>query len=108
MRTRLDPGRGAQQSAGKSAGTARKGACATAVVLAAVCLIGLFSTEIADTDFWWHLKTGQYIVQRHSLPVPDPFGNTVSVAAAYPGEERVRQFNLTHEWLSQVFMYAVY
>jgi hypothetical protein len=78
------------------------------LLLAGVCLLGLFSTEIADTDFWWHLKTGQYILERHTLPVPDPFAYTTSVAAAYRGEERVRHFNLTHEWLSQVFMYAVY
>src|ERR1039457_6494326 len=78
------------------------------LLLTGVCLLGLFSTEIADTDFWWHLKTGQYIVERHSPPVPDPFAYTTSAAAAYRGEERVRHFNLTHEWLSQVLMYAVY
>jgi hypothetical protein len=78
------------------------------LLLTGVCLLGLFSTEIADTDFWWHLKTGQYIVERHSLPVPDPFAYTTSAAAAYRGEEQVRHFNLTHEWLSQVLMYAVY
>ncbi len=72
--------------------------------LTAICLLGLFSTQIADTDFWWHLKTGQYIVERHSLPVPDPFAYT----AAFSGEEQMRHFNLTHEWLSQVLMYAVY
>src|SRR5256885_12921928 len=27
-----------------------------ALALTLVCLAGLFSTEIADTDFWWHLK----------------------------------------------------
>jgi hypothetical protein len=78
------------------------------LLLTGVCLLGLFSTEISDTDFWWHLKTGQYIVERHSLPVPDPFAYTTSAAAAYRGEEQVRHFNLTHEWLSQVLMYAVY
>jgi hypothetical protein len=76
--------------------------------LTGLCLLGLFSTEIADTDFWWHLRTGQSIVERHSLPVPDPFAYTTSVAAAYPGELQVRHFNLTHEWLSQVLMYALY
>jgi hypothetical protein len=78
------------------------------LLLTGVFLLGLFSTEIADTDFWWHLRTGQYIVEQHSLPVPDPFAYTTSVAAAYPGEEQVRHFNLTHEWMSQVLMYAVY
>lgn len=81
---------------------------AATLVLTALCLLGLFSTEIADTDFWWHLKTGQYLAQRHSLPVPDPFAYASSAAPAYPGEQQVRHFNLTHEWLSQLLMYTVY
>ncbi len=47
-------------------------------------------------------------MERHSLQVPDSFAYTSSAAAAYPGEQQVRHFNLTHEWLSQVLMYAVY
>ncbi|MGA2145868.1 MAG: hypothetical protein ABSH49_12995 [Bryobacteraceae bacterium] len=82
---------------------------AATLLLAAIALLGLFSTPIADTDSWWHLKTGQYILERRSLPVPDPFAYTTPAAtAAYPGEELVRHFNLTHEWLSQVSMYVVY
>ena len=76
--------------------------------LTAVCLLGLFFTEIQDTDFWWHLRTGEYILEHRSLPVPDPFAFTTPVAAAQRGEERVQHYNLTHEWLSQVLMYAVY
>ena len=72
-------------------------------------LAGLFSSEIADSDFWWHLKTGQYIWQTHSLPSPDPFAYTTATAkSAYPGEEITRRFNLTHEWLAQVLMYLVW
>ena len=79
------------------------------VGLTALCLLGLFSTEVADTDFWWHLKTGQFIVERHSLPVPDPFAYTTALnPPAYSGEAQVRHFNLTHEWFSQALMYAVY
>ncbi len=79
------------------------------LVLGGLCLLGLFSTEIADTDFWWHLKTGEYVVQHHSLPVPDPFSYTTSLGApAYPGEERTRYFNLTHEWLAQAIWYLIY
>jgi len=70
--------------------------------------MGLFSTDIGDTDFWWHLKTGQYIAERHALPVPDPFAFTTSLAPASLSEQQVRHFNLTHEWLSQVLMYAVF
>jgi len=79
------------------------------LALAALCLLGLFSTELTDTDFWWHLKAGQYIVQKHTLPVPDPFAYTTALgSAAYPGEEQVRHFNLTHEWLAQALLYIVY
>jgi hypothetical protein len=75
----------------------------------AVFLLGLFSGEIFDPDFWWHLKTGKYIVQHHRLPVPDPFSYTTAGAQpAYPGEEQTRHFNLTHEWLAETAMYLVY
>ncbi|MBI3697208.1 MAG: hypothetical protein HY238_20530, partial [Acidobacteria bacterium] len=79
------------------------------LALAALCLLGLFSTEAGDTDFWWHLKTGQYIVAQRRLPVPDPFSYTADLGKpAYPGEERVRYFNLTHEWLAQALWYLIY
>ncbi len=78
-------------------------------VLATVVLLGVFSTEAADTDFWWHLKTGEYIAEHRKLPVPDPFSYTSGKGEpAYPGEERVRYFNLTHEWLAQVLLWLLY
>ena len=77
------------------------------LALAALLLIGFFSTEFSDTDSWWHLKTGEYIVTQHKLPDPDPFSFTTAAApAAYQGEERTRHFNLTHEWLAQSIMYV--
>ncbi|MDR3702536.1 MAG: hypothetical protein P4L56_23020 [Candidatus Sulfopaludibacter sp.] len=79
------------------------------LALTAIFLLGLFSTELSDSDAWWHLATGRYIVTRHRLPVPDPFTyTTASAAPAYPGEERTRRFNLTHEWLSQAVWYLIY
>ncbi|HJT86194.1 MAG TPA: hypothetical protein VJ732_00015, partial [Bryobacteraceae bacterium] len=64
---------------------------------------------IADSDFWWHLKTGQFIWQTHKLPVPDPFAYTTAVFhPAYAGEDLTRHFNLTHEWLSQSLFYLGY
>ena len=79
------------------------------LALAALLLAGWFSREISDTDFWWHLRTGQYLAERHTLPVPDPFAwTTASAPPAYPGEEQTRYFNLTHEWLAQLLMYLVY
>src|SRR6185312_8222195 len=79
------------------------------IALCAVFLIGLFSTEIADFDFWWTLKSGQYIAQNHHLPSPDPFAFTTPLAHdLYPGESVTRQFNLTFEWLAQLKFYSIY
>ncbi len=78
------------------------------LALTALFLIGLFATEFADTDAWWHLKTGEYIVHTDRLPYPDPFAYTTSMAKpSYPGETETQRFNLTHEWLAQVAMYLV-
>jgi hypothetical protein len=79
------------------------------LALCAILLLGLFSREIYDSDFWWHLRTGQYIVEQRALPYPDPFSWTTAGARdAYPGEAGTRRFNLTHEWLAQVIFYAVW
>ncbi len=79
------------------------------VLLAAALLFVWFTPEVADSDAWWNLKTGQYIFQTHKLPVPDPFAFTTAKAgAAYPDEPIVRHFNLTHEWLAQVILYLSY
>ncbi len=75
----------------------------------AVLLMGWFSTAVANPDAWWHLETGRYIVQQHQLPSPDPFGFTTAAAKpAYHGEEAVRRFNLTHEWLAQAIFYLAW
>lgn len=77
--------------------------------LTALLLLGLFSTEVADTDFWWHLKTGELVLETGQLPAPDPFAYTTDLGEeSYPGEEKVRYFNLTHEWLSQAFWRLLY
>jgi hypothetical protein len=79
------------------------------LALAAIFLLGLFATEMSDSDSWWNLATGRYVVTEHRLPVPDPFAYTTAGAApVYPGEERTRYFNLTHEWLAQAVWYAIW
>ena len=79
------------------------------ILMAAALLVGLFSTELADTDAWIHLTAGRYIVTHHRLPWPDPFLYTTARAPlAYPGEEATRRFNMTHEWLAQAGMYLLY
>lgn len=52
---------------------------------------------ITDPDFWWHLRTGQLILETHAIPRADVFSFTAR------GGEWV-----THEWLTEVLMYKTY
>src|ERR1043166_4713511 len=55
------------------------------------------SRPISDEDFWFHLKTGQYIFATGSIPRTELFSFT------FPGIPCV-----AHGWLSGVMFYAVY
>ena len=69
-------------------------------VFLAILFISLFLMTIrpiTDPDFWWHLRTGQLIVQSHSIPKVDPFSFTNH------GKPWI-----DHEWLSQVVMYGLF
>jgi hypothetical protein len=50
-----------------------------------------------DPDLWWHLQTGQDIVQTKVIPHTDIYSFTKA------GSEWV-----AHEWLSEVFIYAIF
>lgn len=79
------------------------------MVLTALAIMAWSSTEVGDTDTWWQLKTGQYLLQQHKLPAPDPFAfTTYTGKPAYATEEVTRYFNLTHEWLAQILFYLTY
>jgi hypothetical protein len=78
------------------------------LALAGLFLLGLFSTELMDSDAWWHLAAGRHIAHTHHLPEPDPFAHTTPrVRDTYAGEAATRHFNLTHEWLAQLVMYGI-
>jgi hypothetical protein len=108
------PSRRSVPPANASAAVAESGSVLQAVpwpilIAATLLLLACFSPAFQDHDAWWQLKTGQYIVQNHKLPVPDPFAfTTYTGKPAYPGEDATRYFNLTHEWLAQALMYAAY
>ncbi len=67
------------------------------VTILFVGLFAMIAREIADPDFWWHLRTGQYIVETRSIPLVDVFSGTV---AGQPW--------IAHEWLSEVFIYGLF
>ena len=66
-----------------------------AVALAAALPYALKTA--ADHDLWWHVKTGQMILEQRGLPETDPFSFTA------PGASWTN-----HEWLSDVVLAAVY
>jgi hypothetical protein len=69
-------------------------------VFMAVLALGLFAMaarSVADPDVWWHLRTGQLIIQNHQAFHQDPYSFT-----------RAGQPWINHEWLSEVAMYGVY
>ncbi len=63
------------------------------LILAAFPLTG----PIRDPDFWWHLRSGQMILQRGGLLGTDPFTYSVSGHAW-----------TMHEWLSEVLFALLY
>jgi hypothetical protein len=82
---------------------------AAILVLAAFAIMSHTSREVSDNDTWWHLKTGQYMLEHHALPVPDPFSYTTYLhKTVLAGEAEARDFNLTHEWLAQILFYRLY
>jgi hypothetical protein len=50
-----------------------------------------------DSDTWWHLVSGRYIVENRAIPLTDPFSHT-----------RLGQPWIDHGWLAQVLMYGLY
>ncbi len=73
-----------------------------------IFIFGLFSGEIRDPDFWWHLKTGEYIYQTKSLPLTDPFAYTsLPKDPVHPESKRIK-FILTQYWAAQILMYKIF
>src|SRR5437868_10892667 len=69
-------------------------------LLPVILCLGLFAMAarpMTDPDVWWHLRSGQLIVETHSIPHTDPFSFT-----------RAGQPWIDHEWLSEVLIYGIY
>src|SRR6476619_33227 len=68
-----------------------------AIYISLLLIFAGAAQPITDSDFWWHLRTGQYIVATKAVPHTDIF------SAMRFGSEWV-----AHEWLSEVFTYSVF
>lgn len=67
----------------------------TSLVAFAVFVVLLTQLPLTDPDYFWHLKTGEYIVAHAALPAGDVFSHT---RAGHPW--------VLHEWLFEVLLYA--
>ncbi|MBN1201174.1 MAG: hypothetical protein JXJ20_04895 [Anaerolineae bacterium] len=66
----------------------------------AILFILLFAMAVrvpTDTDTWWHIRSGEYILDQGKIPTTDPFSHT-----RY-GEEWI-----DHSWGSQIVIYGFY
>ena len=63
-----------------------------------ILLVFIMAARVSlDTDTWWHLRAGEWIVENRQLPTNDPFSFTrQNVVWKYPG------------WLIEVPMFWVY
>lgn len=70
------------------------------VISVTFLLILLLGLRVSvDTDTWWHLKTGEWIVQHRAIPVVDPFSYTrLGEAWGYPSSA----------WISETLIYLTY
>jgi hypothetical protein len=73
-----------------------------------IFIFALFSVEIRDSDFWWHLKTGEYIYHTGSLPASDPFAYTSLTKDPVNPESKRIKFILRQYWLAQLAFYWIY
>ncbi|MGA7631490.1 MAG: hypothetical protein WCB11_12030, partial [Terriglobales bacterium] len=72
----------------------------TEIPFAAILLFGLLAMtarNAIDPDLWWHLRTGQWIVESGHIPHSDPFSFT-----------RAGHAWISHEWLSEIIFFELY
>jgi hypothetical protein len=60
-------------------------------------LLGMTARSATDPDLWWHLRTGQWIVETGHVPHSDLFSFT-----------RAGHAWVSHEWLSEVVFYELW
>jgi hypothetical protein len=60
-------------------------------------LLAMTARNAVDPDLWWHLRSGQWILETSYVPHSDPFSFT-----------RAGQAWVSHEWLSEVLFYELW
>lgn len=78
-----------------------------ALLLIAVLAV-LYTFPVGEGDFFFHVKTGQWIWEHHSLPVRDPFNFPLQGYELLPDDARWISFVLKQYWLGQLLLYVVW
>jgi hypothetical protein len=68
-----------------------------ALVIIVFAMAAFVMAQLYDPDYFWHLRTGQLILDTRGLPSNDPFSFTRPDAPW-----------VLHEWLFEVILYSVY
>ncbi|MGH2536706.1 MAG: hypothetical protein ACRDHL_04870 [Candidatus Promineifilaceae bacterium] len=69
-------------------------------LLAAILFLAIFSMalrEIRDSDSWWHLAAGRWMLAQGEIPLHDPFSHT-----------RLGERWIDHGWLAQLVFYLLF
>jgi hypothetical protein len=67
------------------------------VLIAFLGVFAMAARTVVDTDLYWHLATGRYIVETGQIPQTDPFSST-----------RVGTPWVNVQWLPQIGLYLLY
>ncbi len=67
-------------------------------LMIAILFVLVFAMAVrvpTDTDTWWHLRSGEYILEQRAIPHSDPFSHT-----------RFGEAWIDHSWGAQIILYA--
>lgn len=62
-----------------------------------VAIFGMASRTPTDSDSWWHLQSGRWVIENRAIPLTDPFSHT-----------RFGEPWIDHGWLAQAAMYLTW
>jgi hypothetical protein len=78
------------------------------VIIFFVLFFVLFTRPIYEGDCFWHLATGRWIAEHHTLPTSDPFSFTVTDHNPFRPESKRVEFLLKQYWLGQLAMFGTW
>ncbi|MEW6054765.1 MAG: hypothetical protein AB1552_13415 [Nitrospirota bacterium] len=78
------------------------------IILLSTLFYIFLSINLFDSDFWWHVATGRYIVENGAIPDTDPFSFTANREENRNLMPEREQFLLKQYWLGQIIFYLIF